>query len=282
MGTMLFSDVLVIVRGGGDLATGVVYRLSKAGFPVIVMELPQPLAIRRAVAIASAVFDGALTIEDLSVRRVATPSEARALAADGIIPVLVDPDGESLHALRPAIVVDARMAKRNLGTRPDDAPLVIALGPGFSAGGDCHAVLDTNRGHRLGRVIWSGPAEPDTGRPGAIQGRQSDRVLRAPADGTVEPRCAIGDFVREGDLIATVGGEPLRAPFDGVLRGLIHPSVSVTTGMKIGDLDPRGKRDYCFEISEKSLAIGGGVVEAVLSAPQITPLLSASRNRPLT
>jgi len=279
---MLFSDVLVIVRGGGDLATGVVYRLSKAGFPVIVTELPQPLAIRRAVAIASAVFDGALTIEDLSVRRVATPSEARVLAADGTIPVLVDPEGESLRALRPAVVVDARMAKRNLGTRPDDAPLVIALGPGFSAGGDCHAVIETNRGHRLGRVIWSGPAEPNTGRPGVVQGRQNDRVLRAPADGTVEPHCAIGDFVREGDLIATVGGEPLRAPFDGVLRGLIHPSVSVTTGMKIGDLDPRGKRDYCFEISEKSLAIGGGVVEAVLSAPQITPLLSASRNRSLT
>jgi xanthine dehydrogenase accessory factor len=282
MGTMLFSDVLVIVRGGGDLATGVVYRLSKAGFPVIVTELPQPLAIRRAVAIASAVFDGALTIEDLSVRRVATPSEARVLAADGTIPVLVDPEGESLRALRPAVVVDARMAKRNLGTRPDDAPLVIALGPGFSAGGDCHAVIETNRGHRLGRVIWSGPAEPNTGRPGVVQGRQNDRVLRAPADGTVEPHCAIGDFVREGDLIATVGGEPLRAPFDGVLRGLIHPSVSVTTGMKIGDLDPRGERDYCFEISEKSLAIGGGVVEAVLSAPQIAPLLSASRNRSLT
>lgn len=282
MGTMLFSDVLVIVRGGGDLATGIVYRLSKAGFPIVVTELPQPLAIRRAVAIASAVFDGALAIEDLSVRRVATPSEARAMAADGTIPVLVDPDGESLRALRPAIVVDARMAKRNLGTRREDAPLVIALGPGFSAGEDCHAVIETNRGHRLGRVIWSGPAEPNTGRPGTVQGRQSDRVLRAPADGTVEPRYAIGDFAREGDLIATVGGEPLRAPFDGVLRGLIHPSVSVTTGMKIGDLDPRGERDYCFEISEKALAIGGGVVEAVLSAPQIAPLLSAGCNRPLT
>lgn len=282
MGMMLFSGVLILVRGGGDLATGVVYRLSKAGFPVVVTELAQPLAIRRAVAIASAVFDGAITIEDLTVRRVESAFEARGLAMQGTIPVLVDPAGESLRDLRPPVVVDARMAKRNLGTGKDDAPLVITLGPGFSAGDDCHAVIETKRGHRLGRVIWSGSAEPDTGRPGAIQGRESTRVLRAPADGTVDPRAAIGDHIRERDVIALVGGEPLVAPFDGVLRGLIHPSVSVTKGMKIGDLDPRGERAYCFEISEKALAIGGGVVEAVLSAPQIAPLLAASRNRPVT
>lgn len=281
MGTMLFSDVLVVVRGGGDLATGVVYRLSKAGFPVVVTELAQPLAIRRAVAIASAVFDGAITIEDLSVRRVATASQARALAATGAIPVLVDPEGNCLRELDLPVVVDARMAKRNLGTRRGDAPLVIALGPGFRAGEDCDAVIETNRGHRLGRVIWRGSAEPDTGRPGAIQGRQNDRVLRAPADGSVAPQAAIGDRIRAQDVIATVGGEPLVAPFDGVLRGLIHPSVFVTTGMKIGDLDPRGERAYCFEISEKALAIGGGAVEAVLSAPAIAPLLAASRDRPM-
>lgn len=279
---MLFSDVLVVVRGGGDLATGVVYRLSKAGFPIVVTELAQPLAIRRAVAIASAVFDGAIMIEDLNVRRVETASEARALAAEGAIPVLVDPEGFCLRELRPPVVVDARMAKRNLGTHPDDAALVVALGPGFSAGEDCHAVIETNRGHRLGRVIWSGSAEPDTGRPGSVQGRQSDRVLRAPADGTTSPRAAIGDEVRQNDVIAVVGGEPLIAPFDGVLRGLIHPSVSVTKGMKIGDLDPRGERGYCFEISEKALAIGGGAVEAVFTAPAIAPLLAASRDRPMT
>lgn len=277
---MLFSDALIVVRGGGDLATGVIYRLSKAGFPVIVAELARPLTIRRAVAVSSAVFDGVIEIEGLRARRVADGAEARALAAEGQIAVLVDPDGASLPALRPAVIIDARMAKRNLGTHRDDAPLVIALGPGFSAGDDCHAVIETNRGHRLGRVIWHGSAEPDTGRPGAVQGKQNERVLRAPADGFVEPRAAIGDGLAAGEVVATVAGAPVLAPFDGVLRGLIHPSVSVTTGMKIGDVDPRGERMFCFEISEKALAIGGGVVEAVLSAPQIAPVLHAAR-RPI-
>lgn len=274
---MLFSDVLVVVRGGGDLATGVVYRLAKAGFPVIVLELPQPLAIRRAVSLASAVFEGAVDIEGLAGRRVDDPAQARALAVEGAIPVLVDSEGTSLAVLRPPVIVDARMAKRNLGTRQDDALLVVALGPGFEAGVDCHAVIETNRGHRLGRVIWHGSAEPDTGRPGAVQGRVGDRVLRAPAAGTVQPRAAIGDRIAAGSVIATVSGKPVVAPFDGVLRGLIHPSVSVTTNMKIGDLDPRGEPAYCFEISEKSLAIGGGVVEAVLSAPSLAPILASAR-----
>ncbi|HMM27014.1 MAG: selenium-dependent molybdenum cofactor biosynthesis protein YqeB [Chloroflexota bacterium] len=279
MASMLFSDVLVVVRGGGDLATGVIYRLSKAGFPVIVTELARPLAIRRAVAVSSAVFDGAIEIEGLRVCRAAGSAEARALATEGQIPVLVDPDAESLTALRPAVIVDARMAKRNLGTRRAGAPLVIALGPGFSAGDDCHAVIETNRGHRLGRVIWHGRAEPDTGRPGAVQGKQGERVLRAPADGTVEPRAVIGDRLAAGDVVATVSGAPVLAPFGGVLRGLIHPSVFVTTGMKIGDVDPRGERAFCFEISEKALAIGGGVVEAVLSAPQTASMLLVARHQ---
>lgn len=276
---MLFSDALIVVRGGGDLATGVIYRLSKAGFPVIVTELARPLAIRRAVAVSSAVFDGAIEIEGLRGIRAAGSAEARALAAEGEIPVLVDPDGASLPALRPVVIIDARMTKRNLGTRRDDASLVIALGPGFSAGDDCHAVIETNRGHRLGRVIWHGSAEPDTGRPGAVQGKQNERVLRAPADGFVEPHAAIGDRLAAGEVVATVAEALVLAPFDGVLRGLIHPSVSVTTGMKIGDVDPRGERVFCFEISEKALAIGGGVVEAVLSAPQIAPVLQAVRRQ---
>lgn len=272
---MLFSRVSVIVRGGGDLASGVVYRLVKAGFPVLVIELERPLAIRRAVAFASAVFEGRVTVEGLTARRVAHPGEIAQVQAAGEVPVLVDPGGASIGALRPAVVVDARLAKRNLGTAQSDAPLVIGLGPGFTAGDDCHAVIETNRGHFLGRVLWQGSAEPDTGRPGSVQGRTLDRVLRAPCAGTVVPLAAIGDAVRAGDVLATVSGQEVRAPFDGVLRGLIHPSVPVTAGLKIGDVDPRGTREHCFTISEKALAIGGGVLEAILSAPQLVPLLHA-------
>lgn len=272
---MLFSRVSVIVRGGGDLASGVVYRLVKAGFPVLVIELERPLAIRRAVAFASAVFESRVTVEGLTARRVAHPGEIAQVQAAGEVPVLVDPGGASVGALRPAVVVDARLAKRNLGTAQSDAPLVIGLGPGFTAGDDCHAVIETNRGHFLGRVLWQGSAEPDTGRPGSVQGRTLDRVLRAPCAGTVVPLAAIGDAVRAGDVLATVSGQEVRAPFDGVLRGLIHPSVPVTAGLKIGDVDPRGTREHCFTISEKALAIGGGVLEAILSAPQLVPLLHA-------
>lgn len=273
---MLFSRVSVIVRGGGDLASGVVYRLVKAGFPVLVIELERPLAIRRAVAFASAVFEGSVTVEGLTARCIAHPGEIAPVQAAGEVPVLVDPGGVSIGALRPAVVVDARLAKRNLGTARTDAPLVIGLGPGFTAGEDCHAVVETNRGHFLGRVLWQGSAEPDTGRPGSVQGRTLDRVLRAPCAGTAVPLAAIGDAVRAGDVLATVGGQEVRAPFDGVLRGLIHSSVLVRAELKIGDVDPRGSREHCFTISEKALAIGGGVLEAMLSAPQLAPLLRES------
>jgi xanthine dehydrogenase accessory factor len=188
--------------------------------------------------------------------------------------VLVDADGASLPSLDPAVVIDARIAKRNLGTTREDAPLVIALGPGFEAGKDCHAVIETNRGHSLGRVIWHGSAEPNTGRPGSVLDHTSDRVLRAPAEGHVAPQAEIGAQLAGGDLVAMVGALPVYAPFDGVLRGLIHPSVYVPKGMKIGDVDPRGRREHCFSISEKALAIGGGVLEALFSAPQLAGRLS--------
>ncbi len=269
---MLFDGVLCLVRGGGDLASGVVYRLAKAGFPVVITELEHPLAIRRAVAYASAVYEGYTTVDGLTARLCARAQVPEVITA-GEIPVVVDPAGTCLEELRPAVVVDARIAKRNLGTARTDAPLVIGLGPGFTAGDDCHAVIETNRGHFLGHVIWQGSAEPDTGVPGKVGGRSSDRVLRAPADGFVEPQAVIGDHLRSGGRVATVAGLPVMAAFDGVLRGLIHPSVPVTAGMKIGDLDARAVREHCFTISEKALAIGGGVVEAVLSAPQLQALL---------
>ncbi|NDJ77657.1 MAG: EF2563 family selenium-dependent molybdenum hydroxylase system protein [Chloroflexi bacterium] len=269
MASVLFEHLPVVVRGGGDLASGVVYRLAKSGFPVTVMELAHPLAIRRAVAFASAVFEGQITIEGLLARHIDTPEQAWPVLQAGDIPVLVDPDGASIDALQPVVVVDARIAKRNLGTTRDDASLVIACGPGFEAGKDCHAVIETNRGHYLGRVIWHGTAEPDTGLPGGVRGRVADRVLRAPAAGAVQAAVEIGAVLHHGDLIATVDTIPLTAPFDGVLRGLLHPDVPVQPGMKIGDIDPRGKPEYCFSISEKSLAIGGGVLEAIFSAPHI-------------
>ena len=266
---MLFESVPVIVRGGGDLASGVVYRLVKCGFPVLVTELARPLAIRRVVAFAEAIFAGEITVEDIHARRVENVEAARACWAAGEVPVLVDEEGASLAVLRPPVVVDARMAKRNLDTTRDDAPLVIGLGPGFTAGEDCHVVIETNRGHYLGRVIRRGTAQADTGKPGEVRGHVSDRVLRAPADGFVQPLAEIGDALSAGQVVARVGEAPVRAPFDGVLRGLIHPSVPVFAGMKIGDVDPRGVRDHCFTVSEKSLAIGGGVLEAILSAPSL-------------
>jgi xanthine dehydrogenase accessory factor len=190
-----------------------------------------------------------------------------------MIPVLADPQASIVAELRPKVVVDAIMAKVNTGTTIDDAPLVVALGPGFTAGQDCHAVIETNRGHWLGRVIYpgcgpavNGQAQPDTRTPGVIESRAADRVLRAPAAGQVTPHAQIGNRIAAGQLIATVNGHEIRAAFSGVLRGLVHSDVQVTPGLKIGDLDPRGEVSHCFAISDKSLAIGGGVLEAILAS----------------
>ncbi|MEA3336799.1 MAG: selenium-dependent molybdenum cofactor biosynthesis protein YqeB [Chloroflexota bacterium] len=261
----MIGKTLVMSRGAGDLASGVVWRLHRCGFPVVMTELPQPQVVRRRVAFAEAIFAGQATIEGVTAQRVGDPLDALDLINRGVIPVLVDPDGESRQSLQPSVVVDAIMAKVNTGTGLDDAPLVVALGPGFEAGVDCHAVIETNRGHNLGRVIWQGKAEPDTRIPGEVGGYRGARVLRAPADGHVDPLIVIGDRVSEGNLIARVDGMPVVAPFDGVLRGLVHESVHVRVGMKIGDLDARGEPGHCLSISDKSLAVGGGVLEAILA-----------------
>ncbi len=264
---------LILLKGAGDLATGVALRLMRCGYPVILTELARPLAVRRTVSFAQAVYDESSRVEEVTARR-SSPDEAAALAAQGVAPVLVEPSAAELRSLDAAVLVDAIIAKRNTGTQMGDAPLVIALGPGFIAGVDCHAVIETNRGHWLGRVIWQGAAEPNTGTPGVVAGRSAERVLRAPAAGFVLPHASIGDALAEGDLIATLlpaqgapiaAGLPIHAPFAGILRGIIHPAVAVTPGMKIGDLDPRARREYCFTVSEKALAIGGGVLEAILA-----------------
>lgn len=261
---MLFGDRLVVVRGGGDLASGVAFRLHVAGFPVIVLELEKPLAIRRTVAFASAVADGEITIEGVEAVRVDAPGDAVAIAESGTIAVMVGQEIPELD-VAPAVVVDARMAKRNLDTSIDQAPLVVALGPGFTAGADCHAVVETMRGHRLGRVIWEGSAAPDTGVPGTVGGASSRRIVRAPMAGPVAWNVAIGDLVEEGQTVGRVGTADVVAPLEGVVRGLITPGFSVDVGMKIGDIDPRADRTACFEISDKSRLVGGGVLEAVLT-----------------
>lgn len=270
---MLFDDHLILLRGGGDLATGVAYRLHTAGFPVMVLELPQPLVVRRRVALATAVLEGEVWVEDLHGVRVDTPADALTVAATGAIPVLVAPHlppelhRSSFVTRHPSFtLVDARMAKRNIDTTIDQAPLVIGLGPGFSAGVDCHAVVETMRGHTLGRVIWQGSALPNTGTPGIVAGKGAERVLRAPVDGIANWGKAIGDRVLAGERIGSVGGQPVIVPFDGVLRGLIAPGTDVRAGIKIGDVDARGEVESCFTISDKALAIGGGVLEAVLVA----------------
>ena len=254
-----------MIKGGGDLASGVAYRLKRAGFPLVMTELAMPMLVRRTVAFGEAIYAGATCIEGLTARRVETVDEAHAFAASDIIPVLVDPYGEAVRMLTPRVLVDAIMAKANMGTSPTDAPLVVALGPGFTAGEDCHAVIETMRGHWLGRVLYGGQAIPNTGTPGMVAGFGVDRVLRAPADGYVESSTKIGDQFVQGQQIATITDQALHAPFDGVLRGLIHPSVLVKQGLKIGDLDPRNVVEHCFTISDKALSIGGGVLEAVLS-----------------
>jgi len=261
-----FRHILVLIKGAGDLASGVACRLKRSGFPLMMTELPAPLLVRRAVAFGDAVYTGETTVEDITARCVDTLSEARQLAYTEKIPIIIDPQ-TTLLAAAPQVLIDAIMAKTNTGTNLTDAPLVIALGPGFTAGQDCHVVIETNRGHNLGRVITQGQAEANTGTPAVMKGYAANRVLRSPANGNVMSCTAIGDGIKQGQLIATVAGQEICAPFDGVLRGLVHSEVNVTIGMKIGDLDPRGVVEHCFTISDKSLAIGGGVLEAILSSP---------------
>lgn len=267
----LFPECLALVKGGGDLGTGAAWRLHKAGFPVVITELEQPLVVRRTVAFASAVYDGEIAVEGVTAWRAETAAEARHLLRDEMIPVLVDPECKVRSELELTVLIDAVMAKRNTGTQRTDAPLVVGLGPGFTPQVDCHCVIETQRGHNLGRVLWGASAEPNTGVPGEIGGKASERVLRAPAPGAVQSYKRIGDAVRQGEPIAAVNGSTVNAPFDGVLRGMVHDGLTVRAGTKIGDIDPRVRREHCFTISDKALAIGGGVLEAALEWMKIHP-----------
>ena len=256
--------MLVLIRGAGDLASGIALRLWRSGFAVAMTEIARPTTIRRTVAFSQAVADGGTRVEDVEAARAQDVPEALSLLSRGILPVLVDPECRCLPELRPDALVDAILAKRNLGTKITDAPIVIGVGPGFTAGLDCHAAVETMRGHSLGRVLYRGSPTENTNLPGLIGGFAGERVLRAPADGVFTGAVQIGDRVRAGDVAGYAGGTEMRCTIGGVVRGLLADGIEVCRGMKAGDVDPRGDESYCQTASDKALAIGGGVLEAIL------------------
>jgi len=257
------NNILVIIRGGGDLATGVAVRLFRAGFSVIVLEIDHPTVIRLPVSFARAIYEGKVIVEEVEAVLIPSWEKAEDIIKKRKIAVLIDQEGSCIEKLSPTVLVDAILAKRNLGTRIDQAPLVIGLGPGFTAGEDVDVVVETKRGHNLGKLCYQGQAELDTGVPGEVGGESKRRLLRAPAEGKIVPLHKIGDLVKVGEIIAEVGGVPLKAEISGVLRGLIYPQSKVTKEMKVGDIDPRGIREYCFTVSDKACSLGGAVLEAI-------------------
>ena len=256
--------MLVLIRGAGDIATGIALRLYRSGLRVVMTDLPRPTAIRRTVCFSQAIVLGETTVEGVRAVRADTASQALERLAEGAVPVLPDPALTCLASLRPDALVDAILAKKNLGTHITDAPVVVGVGPGFTAGTDCHAVVETMRGHTLGRVIYDGAALPNTNIPGLIGGYAGERVLRAPADGVFHQILNIGDEVKAGDIAGEVDGQPMRCTIGGVLRGLLADGTPVHKGMKSGDVDPRCRPEYCATASDKALAVGGGVLEAIL------------------
>ena len=278
---------LIVVRGAGDLATGTIHRLKKAGFRLLVLEAEHPAAIRRQVALSEAVYAGSARVEDVEAvrmdvdlaekknRKELLEQEMEQIWKKDGVPVLVDPAGLSIAALRPAVVVDAILAKKNLGTTKEMAPLVIALGPGFTAGEDVDVVIETKRGHNVGRVIREGSAYPNTGIPGIIGGYGAERVIHAPTEGLLKNKSKIGDIVEKGQVIAVIEASDkenvadikkteVTATIDGLLRGLIRDNYPVTKGFKIADIDPRKEElANCFTISDKARCIAGSVLEVI-------------------
>lgn len=255
----------ILIRGAGEMASAVAHRLFRCGFSVVMTEIARPTAVRRAVSFCSAVYDGEIEIE--GVKGVLCESDVAELKRSGrrSIPVLVDPRCEILRVWEPEVLVDGRLLKHNPDTRISDAALVIALGPGFYAGRDAHFVIETNRGHNLGRIITSGAASDDTFEPGNIGGYTYERLLRAPAAGIFTGVVEIGAQVKKGEVIGVVAGKEVRAQIAGVLRGIVHPGIEVVSGQKLGDVDPRGTRSYCFTLTDKSRTISGSVLEIVVN-----------------
>ena len=263
--TETIKELVIAVKGAGEMATGVALRLFQSNFKnIFMMEIEAPLAVRREVSFCEALYDQKKTVEGVAAVRAEDESGIYAAWQKHQIAVIADPAWRLNDQIQPDIMIDATIAKKNLGTTMAEAAFVIGLGPGFEAGRDVHLVIETNRGHNLGRVIVSGPAEANTGIPGSTNGFTEERVLRAPAAGTFNSNFHIGMTVRAGDIIGSVDKSEVTAEISGVLRGLIKPGTMVTQGLKIGDIDPRGNLDYCRTISDKARAVAGGVLEAIL------------------
>ncbi len=246
------------------MATGVVHTLWQAHFRVWMTEISQPLAVRREVSFCEAIYEGEKQVEGVVAKYIQTADEINHTWNEGMIPLLVDPEAKSREVLKPHVLVDAIVAKKNLGTRITHAPLVIGLGPGFTAGRDVHVLIETQRGHDLARLILEGETEPDTGIPGEIRGYSEERVLRTPREGIFKAHKRIGEQVNEGEVVATVGGLPVKPRISGVLRGILRDGTRVKERMKAGDIDPRGKEVYCYSISDKARSVAGGVLKAIL------------------
>lgn len=261
----MFDDKLIVVRGAGDIATGTINRLFKCGFRVLCLETKKPSAIRRTVSYSECVYNDTTTIEGTTAVLIHSIDEMNEIHKNGMIPVIIDENCDVLKEIKADVLVDAIIAKKNLGTKIDMADLTIALGPGFEAGKDVHYVIETMRGHNLGRVIESGYAIKNTGVPGLIAGKSGERVIHASNAGIIKNINKIGDIVKKDDIIATIDDMPVLASIDGLLRGLIRDSYIVHKGMKIADIDPRlDEYDNCFTISDKAKSIAGGVLEAIL------------------
>lgn len=256
--------MLVLIKGAGDLATGVAHRLRRCGFDIVMTEIEEPTTVRRTVAFSQAVYDKTVEVEGIKAALVKDIKMIQDNINKGIISVIVDKDANIIKEIKPDVVVDAIIAKKNTGTSIEDAPIVIALGPGFEAGVDCHIVIETKRGHYLGKVIYEGKAIPNTGIPGSIGGHTVGRIIRSTSDGIIHPVAKIGDYVEEGQVVAYVDKIPVCASISGIVRGMLQDGISVFKGMKSGDIDPRCEREHCFTISDKARSIGGGVLEGIL------------------
>lgn len=259
----MFRDI-VVVRGGGDIATGIIQKLHRSGFKVLILELENPMVIRREVSFAQAIFDNEKVIEGIKAIKVDEIEGIKKVWDQNEIPIIIDEKCDILNKLKIDILVDATLAKKNLGVSKDMAPITIGVGPGFDAGNDVDLVIESNRGHDLGKLILKGKAQLNTGVPGNIAGFTKERVIKSPCEGRIKTINKIGDLVTKGQIIAEIESEPVKAKIDGVLRGLIMNNTYIKKDTKIGDVDPRGIREYCFTISEKARAIGGGVLEGIL------------------
>ncbi|WP_270749795.1 selenium-dependent molybdenum cofactor biosynthesis protein YqeB [Fusobacterium hominis] len=259
------KDMVVVVRGGGDIATGSIQKLYRTGFKVLILEIDRPSAIRRKVAFCEAVYDNVVEVENIVCRRCSCMDEIEKCWSENEIPLAVDPDGEYIDLMKPDAVIDAILAKKNMGTKIKMAPIVIGLGPGFDAGVNCHIAIETMRGHNLGRLIFKGPTMKNTGVPGIIKGIGKERVIYSPIAGIIKNIKDIGDIVAKDEVLATIDDVPVRATISGVLRGIIRDGYEVSEKFKIADIDPRiEEQQNCYTISDKARAVGGATLEAVL------------------